>query len=118
MGEREPNAVNELSAQILRGDILKSLYYQGAFRAEAAVGSLLLWSALREAGHREEGEPLPQGTLERFVDELAGRGLLRKRVPNPLGRLLTDYEVHLTRKGRGLLEGALPGVPDILIGEL
>ncbi|MBI2132989.1 MAG: hypothetical protein HYT99_09360, partial [Candidatus Tectomicrobia bacterium] len=49
---------------------------------------------------------------------LAGRGLLRKRVPNPLGRLLTDYEVHLTRKGRGLLEGALPGAPDILIGEL
>lgn len=52
------------------------------------------------------------------MDELAGRGLLRKRVPNPLGRLLTDYEVHLTRKGRGLLEGALPGAPDILIGEL
>ncbi|MEK6710593.1 MAG: hypothetical protein AABZ64_08435 [Nitrospinota bacterium] len=110
--------MNELAARILRGDILKTLYYQGAFRAEAAVGSFLLWSALREAGHSEEGEPLSRAALEGFVDELAGRGLLRKTVPSALGRLLTDYELHLTRKGRGLLEGALPGSPDILIGEL
>ena len=110
--------MNELIARVLRGDILKTLYYQGAFTGAGRVGSLLLWSALREAGHREEGGPLTRATLERFVDELAARGLLKKTDPGALGRLLTDYEVHLTRKGRGLLEGALPEAPDILVGEL
>ncbi len=109
---------DELTGPILRGDILKILYYQGAFGARASVGSLMLWAALREAGHHESGAPLPRGTLEAAVDDLAARGLLRKITPNPVGRLLTDYEVCLTRKGRGLLEGALPEEPGILIGEL
>ena len=109
---------DELTGPILRGDILKILYYQGAFNARASVGSLMLWAALRDAGHHEGGAPLPRETLERAVDDLSARGLLRKIEPNPVGRLLTDYEVCLTRKGRGLLEGALPGEPDILIGEL
>ena len=49
--------MNELAARVLRGDILKTLYYQDALRAESSVGSLLLWSALREAGHHEDGAP-------------------------------------------------------------
>ncbi len=110
--------MNELSRRILRGDILKTLYYQDAFGPRTRVGSLMLWGALREAGHHEGGEPLSRETLERFVDELAGMGHLKKVAPSAVGRLLTDYEVHLTRKGRGLLEGALPGEPSILIGEV
>ncbi len=110
--------MNELAARVLRGDILKTLYYQDAFSARARVGSLMLWSALCEAGHHEEGGRLGRETLEGFVDELAGRGLVKKTDPGAVGRLLTDYEVHLTRKGRGLLEGVTPAEADILIGEL
>ncbi len=110
--------MNDLAAGVLRGDVLKTLYYRGAFQRGTGVGSLMLWSALREAGHHEGGAPLPRETLERFVDELAGRGFLKKIVPGAVGRLLTDYEVHLTRRGRGLLEGALPEEPGILVGEL
>ena len=110
--------MNKLAARILRGDILKILHYQDAFSARASAGSLLLWSALREAGHHDEGVPLGRGTLERFVDELARDGYLERHTPGALGRLLTDYEVHLTRKGRGLLEGALPAPADILVGEV
>lgn len=110
--------MNELTARVLRGDILKTLYYQDALRPESSVGNLLLWSALREAGHHEDGAPLSRETLEAFVDDLAGRGLLEKRTPGGFGRLLTDYEAHLTRKGRGLLEGAVSASPDVLVGEL
>ena len=110
--------MNDLAARVLRGDILKTLYYQDALRAESSVGSLLLWSALREAGHHEDGAPLGRETLEAFVDDLAARGLLEKRTPGGFGRLLTDYEAHLTRKGRGLLEGTVSASPDILVGEL
>ena len=110
--------MNELTARVLRGDILKTLYYQDAFHAGASVGSLLLWSALREAGHHEEGAPLGRETLEAFVDDLARRGLVEKRSPEGFGRLLTDYEVHLTRRGRGALEGAAPLPADILAGAL
>ena len=39
---------DELTGPILRGDILKILYYQGAFNARACVGSLMLWAALPE----------------------------------------------------------------------
>lgn len=109
---------DELTGPVLRGDILKILYYQGAFHARASVGSLMLWAALREAGHHQGGAPLPRERLEGVVDDLAARGLLKKILPNPLGRLLTDYEACLMRKGRGVLEGALPEEPDILIGEL
>lgn len=107
-----------MARRILRGDILKTLYYQGAFGARSALGSLMLWGTLCEAGHREGGGPLPREVLERFVDELAEKGFLRKKQPGAVGRLLTDYEVHLTRRGRGLLEGVLPEDPDILTGEL
>ena len=110
--------MNELAARVLRGDILKTLYYQDAFQVKTCVGSLLLWSALREAGHHEDGAPLSRETLEAFVDDLAERGLVEKRTPGGFGRLLTDYEVHLTRKGRGLLEGAVSASPDILVGDL
>ena len=48
--------------------------------------------------------------------ERTERGLTQRT--GAVGRLLTDYEVHLTRKGRGLLEGALPEEPGILVGEL
>jgi len=110
--------VDDLTARVLRGDILKALFYHRAFSARARVGSLLLWGALREAGHHEGEGPLGRETLERFVDGLAARGLVRKTDPGAVGRLFTDYEVHLTRRGRGLLEGAVPGEPDILVGEL
>ncbi len=110
--------MNALAARVLRGDILKTLYYQDAFHAGARVGSLLLWGALREAGHHEEGAPLGRETLEAFVDDLAERGLIEKRTPEGFGRLLTDYEVHLTRRGRGLLEGAVPAERDVLVGEV
>lgn len=109
---------DDLSGPVLRGDILKILYYRGAFHRRASVGSLMIWAALRDAGHHRGGAPLPREAVEEAVDELAGRGLLRKILPNPVGRLLTDYEACLTRKGRGLLEGALPEEPGILIGEL
>ena len=72
---------DELTGPILRGDILKILYYQGAFNARASVGSLMLWAALRDAGHHEGGAPLPRETLERAVDDLGARGLLRKIEP-------------------------------------
>ena len=110
--------LNELTGPILRGDILKFLYYQGAFAASTSVTSLMLWASLNEAGHREQGHPLQRAAIGSVVDDLAGRGLIRKILPGAVGRLLTDYEICLTRKGRGLLEGALPGEPDILIGEL
>jgi hypothetical protein len=110
--------LNDLTGPILRGDILKILYYREAFTEAARIGSLMLWAALREAGHRDKGGPITRDALEASVDGLARRGLVRKRRPSAAGRLLTDYEVHLTRKGRGLLEGALPEEPDILIGEL
>ncbi|MDA1000046.1 MAG: hypothetical protein O2807_05955 [bacterium] len=117
--EREAKRdVNELAQRILRGDILKTLYYQGAFGPHDSLGSLMLWGTLCEAGHREAGGSLSRGTLERFVDALGEKGFLRKKQPGALGRLLTDYEVHLTRRGRGLLEGAVPEDPDILTGEL
>jgi len=45
--------LNELTGPILRGDILKLLYYQGAFAASTSVASLMLWASLNEAGHRE-----------------------------------------------------------------
>jgi hypothetical protein len=109
---------DELTGPILRGDILKVLYYHDAFSTRAKVGSLMIWAALREAGHHEGGAPLSRETVEETVDELAARGLLRKILPGAVGRLLTDYEACLTRKGRGLLEGALPEEPDILIGEV
>ncbi len=109
---------DELTGPILRGDILKILYYQGAFGARTKAGSLMLWAALRDAGHHKGGAPLRRETLEAVMDDLAARGLLKKILPNPVGRLLTDYEACLTRKGRGLLEGALPEEPDILVGEL
>lgn len=110
--------MNELAARVLRGDILKTLYYQGAFHGQSPVGSLLLWSALREAGHHEDGAPISRETIEAFVDELAARGFLEKHTPEGFGRLLTDYEAHLSRKGRGLLEGTVSSAPDILVGEL
>ncbi|MBT3350258.1 MAG: hypothetical protein HOC91_14800 [Nitrospinaceae bacterium] len=110
--------MKELAGPVLRGDILKILYYQDAFSARTRIGSLMLWAALREAGHHDRGLPLGRDSLEEVVDELAARGLVRKSTPGAVGRLLTDYEAHLTRKGRGLLEGALPAESDILIGEL
>lgn len=110
--------MKELAGPVLRGDILKILYYQGAFGARSSVGSLMLWAALREAGHHAGGLPLGREALEDAVDDLAARALVHKTTPGAVGRLLTDYEAHLTRKGRGLLEGAIPPEPDILIGEL
>ena len=73
--------MNELAARVLRGDILKTLYYQEAFQVKSCVGSLLLWSALREAGHHEDGAPLGRETLEAFVDDLAERGFWWKSAP-------------------------------------
>lgn len=110
--------MKELAGPVLRGDILKILYYQDAFSGRTRVGSLMLWAALREAGHHDRGLPLGREALEEAVDDLAARGLVRKTTPGAVGRLLTDYEAHLTRRGRGLVEGALPAEPDILIGEL
>ncbi len=114
----EAKQLNELTGPILRGDILKILYYRDAFAEKSRIGSLMLWAALREAGQREEGRPLSRDAIEEAVDDLARRGLVKKIRPGAVGRLLTDYEACLTRKGRGLLEGALPEEPDILIGEL
>ena len=110
--------MNGLTDPVLRGDILKTLYYQGAFSARRCLGSLPLWGALREAGHREGDAPLGREKIEDFVNDLAARGFVKKIAPGAVGRLFTDYEVYLTRKGRGLLEGALPEEPDILVGEL
>ncbi len=87
------------------------------FRKNRAWGAFS-FGALREAGHHEDGVPLGRETLEAFVDDLAVRGLVEKRTPGGFGRLLTDYEANLTRKGRGLLEGAVSASPDILVGDL
>ncbi len=55
--------MDDLTGPILRGDILKILYYQGAFGAATRAGSLMLWSALREAGYHEQGRPLTREAL-------------------------------------------------------
>ncbi|OGG46186.1 MAG: hypothetical protein A3F84_10410 [Candidatus Handelsmanbacteria bacterium RIFCSPLOWO2_12_FULL_64_10] len=104
--------------KVLRGDILKTLYYRNAFNERTQLGAHLLWLHMTAGGHHEDGEPLTRDALERHVDSLAAKGLVGKIVPPPEGRLLTDYEAYLTRKGRGLLEGALPEDPDVLIGDL
>lgn len=106
-----------IEARVLRGDILKTLYYKSAFTARTQLGAHTIWVILKEAGHHENGEPISRESLERFVDGLAAKGLIEKIIPTVTGRLLTDYEVFLTRKGRGLLDGVLSD-PDIIAGDV
>ncbi len=111
--------MTEIQKSILRGDILKTLYYNGAFEEKTQMGSFGLYASLDAAGHHDgTGAPLSREAVEGFVDELKGKGFLEKIDPGPAGRMLTDYEVYLTRKGRGLLEGAISKDPDILTGAL
>ena len=88
------------------------------FRRNRAWAAFSFGARCARAGHHEDGAPLGRETLEAFVDDLAERGLVEKRTPGGFGRLLTDYEAHLTRRGRGLLEGAVSASPDILVGDL
>ncbi|MBI4251005.1 MAG: hypothetical protein HY618_00965 [Candidatus Tectomicrobia bacterium] len=104
--------------RILNGDVLKVLYYKDAFSERTQLGSHLLWVYINEAGYHKKGKPLSRERLERVVDRLAAKGYVEKLAPSPTGRLLTDYEAFLTRKGRGFLEGALSEDPDVLIGDL
>lgn len=104
--------------RVLRGDILKVLYYKDAFDERHQLGSHLLWIYLVKAGYHEDGVLRSRDALQEAVEGLAAKGYAGKIVPPPEGRLLTDYEVYLTRKGRGLLEGVLPADPDVVIGDL
>lgn len=110
--------MNPTQQKILRGDVLKALYYQNAFSDQTTVGSLTLWTVICEAGHHEGGEKLSRSTLEKFVDALVKKDLVKKILPTELGGMLTDYNVRLTRKGTGMLKRAIELDPDIILGEV
>lgn len=110
--------MNGIQKKTLLGDILKSLHYQSAYSNNTSLGSLVLWTMICEAGHHEAGEHIKRDALEGHVNELAEKGLVEKTIPPALGGLLTDYQLHLTRKGKGLVLGEVEVDPDIVLGEV